>query len=130
MRTRIAAVGSIAVAAVGVMACGKSAEKPQQADKVVRDWIAAAANKDGKKYCGLMTPKLLQSVTAQPAATAKKTCQNEIKAGTGDYPFQFAIAKPRIMGPAGAQVDASGKKLRGHVTLKKQKDKLLIDAVR
>ncbi len=130
MRTRVTAVGIIAVAALVVMACGKSAEKPQQADKVVRDWIAAAAKKDGKKYCGLMTPRLLQSVTRQPADMAKKTCQDAIKAGTGDYPFQFAIPKPRVMGASQAQVAASGKKLRGHVTLKKQKDKLLIDAVR
>ena len=130
MSTRIAAVGTIAAAAMGVMACGKSAEKPQQADKVVRDWIAAAAKKDGKKYCGLMTPNLLRSLTARPADRAKQTCQDEIKAGAGDYPFQFAIAKPRVRGAAQAEVAASGKKLRGHVTLKKQNGKLLIDAVR
>lgn len=130
MRTRITAVGTVVVA-LGVAACGDDEEKkPQQGDKVVRDWIAAGAKKDGKKYCSLMTPRLLQAITGQPADTAKKTCRDQIKAGTGDYPFQFIIPKPRTMGASEAQVDASGKKLRGHVTLKKQKGKLLIDAVR
>ncbi|MDQ3850413.1 MAG: hypothetical protein M3296_07355 [Actinomycetota bacterium] len=130
MRTRITAVATIGVAALGVSACEKAAQKPQEADKVVRDWIAAAANKDGKKYCGLMTPQLLQSITTQTGKMAKKTCEDQIKAGTGDYPFQFAIPKPRTTGATQARVTATGKKLRGHVTLRKQKGKLLIDAVR
>ncbi|MCA1701486.1 MAG: hypothetical protein LC790_22340 [Actinobacteria bacterium] len=118
------------IAAAGVVGCEKPVQMPDQGDAVARKWIAAAVNKDGQTYCGLMTAKLLQTVTRQAGAAAKTTCEKQIKAGTGDYPFQFAIPKANVSGAASAQVDASGKKLRGHITLTQQKGKLLIDAVR
>ncbi len=127
---RISAGVASAIVALGLMACEQPVQKPQQGDMVVRDWIAAAVNKDGQTYCGLMTPRLLQKTTGQTGQRAKKTCEQQIKAGTGNYPFQFEIAEPATTGASAAQVAASGKKLRGHIKLKKQQDKLLIDAVK
>lgn len=121
---------TVAIASLSLIACEQPIQKPEQADAIARKWIAAAVNKDGQTYCGLMTPALLQTVTKQSGAAAKKTCEKQVKAGTGDYPFQFAIPKPKVSGAAKARVDASGKKLRGHITLKQQKGKLLIDGVR
>ncbi|MDQ3631675.1 MAG: hypothetical protein M3417_10495 [Actinomycetota bacterium] len=128
MRTRNM-LSALAVATLTLTACGKSESVSQRGDKVVRDWIAAAVNKDGKTYCGLMTPRLLRSTSGRSDG-AEKTCERQIKAGAGDYPFQFEIPKPTTNKAGGAEVAASGKKLRGRVTLKQQKGKLLIDAVR
>lgn len=130
LKSRVTRSVAVVIAAVGVVGCEKPGQMPDQGDAVARKWIAAAVNKDGQTYCGLMTPKLLQSITGQAGATAKMTCEKQIKGGTGDYPFQFAIPKAEVSGAANAQVDASGKKLRGHITLTQQKGKLLIDAVR
>ncbi|HEX8158945.1 MAG TPA: hypothetical protein VF526_16280 [Solirubrobacteraceae bacterium] len=124
------AVATIAIATLGLISCEQPVQKPEQADAVARKWIAAAVSKDGQTYCELMTPALLQTVTHKSGAAARKTCEKHVTAGTGEYPFQFAIPKPRVAGPTDAQVSASGKKLRGHITLTQQKGKLLIDTVR
>lgn len=120
---------ALVISTVALAACEHPVQQPQQGDMVMRKWIAAAVNKDGQTYCGLMTPRLLEQTTGQSGDNAKKTCERQIKAGAGEYPFQFEIPKPTTKAGA-AEVAASGKKLRGHVTLKQQKDKLLIDAVR
>lgn len=129
MSTRISALSALAIGALALTACGKSESVQGQGDEVVREWIAAAVNKDGETYCGLMTPRLLQATTGRSDG-AKKTCERQIKAGVGEYPFQFEIPKPTPGNAGTAKVAASGKKLRGRVTLKKQKGELLIDAVR
>ncbi|MDQ3689061.1 MAG: hypothetical protein M3406_03325 [Chloroflexota bacterium] len=128
MSTRIM-LPALAAATLTLTACGKAESVTQRGDKVVRDWIAATVNKDGKTYCGLMTPRLLQSTTGRSDG-AEKTCERQIKAGTGEYPFQFEIPKPTTGKAGAAEVSASGKKLRGRLTLKEQKGELLIDAVR
>ena len=132
MSTRITALSALlAIAALVLMACGKSesVQDLQQSDAVVRNWIAAAVNKDGETYCGLMTPRLLKATTGQSGDRAKKSCERQIKAGAGDYPFQFEIPEPATTKAGAAKVAASGKKLRGRITLKRQKGKVLIDAV-
>ncbi|MCA1700077.1 MAG: nuclear transport factor 2 family protein [Actinobacteria bacterium] len=129
MSIRIRCLVALVIAGLVLAACEQPVQKPGQGDMVVRDWIAAAVNKDGQTYCGLMTPRLLAVTTGQPGKTAKKTCAREIKAGTGDYPFQFEVDRPSVTQAGAAQVDATGKKLRGHITLKQHNGKLLIDSV-
>jgi hypothetical protein len=128
MNTRVA-LSTLAISVLALGACEQPVQEPRQGDRVVRDWIAAAVDKDGQTYCGLMTPRLLQQTTGQSGEAAKKTCERQIKAGAGDYPFQFEIPKPTSAKADAAQVAVSGQKLRGRVTLKQQKGTLLVDVV-
>ncbi|MCA1679082.1 MAG: YihY/virulence factor BrkB family protein [Actinobacteria bacterium] len=90
MSTRIAVL-MLALSTLVLTACEQPVQKPQQGDMVVRKWIAAAVNNDGQTYCGLMTTRLLATTTGQSGDNAKKTCEREIKAGTGQYPFPVIV---------------------------------------
>jgi hypothetical protein len=131
MTARLTGTAAIAMATrAALAACGKSTETATQADTVVRDWIVAATSKDGEAYCGRMTAEFLQKTMGKRGEMATKTCEKQVNAGSGDYPFQFDIPKPTAKGAGAAEVSASGKKLRGRIEFKKQRGKLLVDAVR
>lgn len=129
MRTRTPVIVTTVVASLALTACGGGASKADEADKVVHDWIAAAAKKDGKKFCELMTVDLLETSTGQQSDEAKTTCETQVKSGKGDFPVKFTIQKPTKKEQNAAEVPITAKALNGVVKLKKEEGKFRVDAV-
>ena len=128
MRAMRVSTAALAAAAVGLTGCGGGGSA-KDADKVVKDWITAGVEKDGEKFCDLMTTDFLEKSTGQQSNAAKKRCEDQVKSGSGNFAVKLNVGKARPGGETAAQVPVSGTVQPGTVKLRKENDKFKVDGI-
>jgi hypothetical protein len=88
-------VASTAVLAVTALAgCGggddASAAK-EDSEKVVKEWVTAAVERDGGKYCDSLSKDLLEQITSAQSDAAKTKCEELVKKDSPQLPLRVSI---------------------------------------
>lgn len=104
-----------------------SAPTAKQGVSLVKQWLQAAINGDGKGYCGQMSVDLLESQTGAQSDKAAAKCQKLVKAGGKGLPLRFSvITKEADKSSADVSIEAQ---VPERVKLRKEGGKLKIDQV-
>ncbi len=77
-----------------------------------------------------MTVDYLERTTGAQSDAAKKKCESDVKAGSGNYPVKFDVQKPTKTTDSTAEVAVKSMAPSGTVKLKKEDGKFLIDDVK
>jgi predicted lipid-binding transport protein (Tim44 family) len=71
-------VALLAAAPLALAACGGN--DPDEADQTVRDFVKAANERDGDKFCGeLVTKEFLEQTTRARGTAAEKQCKDQLR---------------------------------------------------
>jgi hypothetical protein len=129
---RLAALS--ALLAIALAGCGSSGGSSQEgtkgdAQKAVRDWLTAAVDEDGAKYCGLITKDMLEKMTGEQSDQAQTKCEDLVKSKSGSQlPISIFVEAQSASENAGeATVEASLP--NGPITLRKEDGEFKVDAV-
>ncbi len=120
---RLRAAGLAVCAALLVPAgCGGGSDK-EDAEKAVREITQATNDKDGGKFCGLVTDDLLEQSTGATGDRAKDACEKQIDSGKTVRVKLTKIVKTEIKDDRAtvtAELEQSGRKRPQVFNLKKQ----------
>ena len=100
------------VALLAFTGCGGGSDK-EDAEGVVRDITEATNEKDGGKFCGLVSEQLLEQSTGAQGDRAKDACEKQIDSGKTVRVKLAKIVKTEINGDKAtvtAELEQSGRK--------------------
>ena len=111
------------LALLALAGCGGGGSDKEDAEGVVRDIAEATNDKDGGKFCGLVTDQLLEQSTGAKGDKAKDACEKQIDSGRTVRVKLTKIVKTEIDGDNAtvtAELEQSGRKRPQVFNLKKE----------
>ena len=92
MRTTLGSAAVLAVTALAGCGGGDGAfAAKEDSDKVVKDWVTAAVERDGGKYCDSLSKDLLEQITSAQSDSAKTKCEELVKNDSPQLPPRVSI---------------------------------------
>ena len=132
MSPRVKSVALGAIAVVAVAGCGgssSSSESKADSQQAVKDWITAAVEQDGKKYCGLMTKDLLEKTTGAQSDQAMKKCEDAVKSKKGSQLPLSIYVQPGAAGKTSAEATIEASLPKQPIKLRKEDGDFKVDSV-
>ncbi|MBA3358668.1 MAG: hypothetical protein H0U20_04335 [Thermoleophilaceae bacterium] len=127
MRPILASTAVLAVTALASCGGGGGASAAKDdSEKVVKDWVTAATERDGAKYCKQLSKDLLEQITSAQSDSAKTKCENLVKKDDPKLPLRVTI-KPGKASETAATSTITVQAPKGPVTLRKEDGSFKID---
>lgn len=127
MRTMVASTAVLAVTALAGCGGGDGASAAKEdSEKVVKDWVTAAVERDGGKYCDSLSKDLLEQITSAQSDSAKTKCEELVKNDSPQLPLRVSI-KPGKASETAATTTISVQAPSKPVTLRKEDGNFKID---
>ena len=138
MRTRhVMLAAAVSLTVVILAGCGSSGgnqggakTQPQKdAYQATSDFVKAAVDQDGKKYCDALTLDLLESTTNAQSDAAKKKCEQQVKSGARNLPLRVSVDPGRAT-DQDAQTTVRATPPQAKIKLRKEDGRLKVDSVK
>ncbi len=116
------------VAAIALAGCGGSdaSSAKKDSEKVLKEWVTAAVDRDGGKYCKVLSKDLLEQVTSAQSDSAKTKCEEMVKNDSSKLPLRVSI-KPGKASKTAATSTIAVQAPTTPVTLRKEDGSFKID---
>jgi len=127
MRLFLASTAALAVTALASCGGGGGASAAKEdSEKVVKDWVTSAVERDGGKYCKVLSKDLLEQITSAQSDSAKTKCESMVKKNDAKLPLRVTI-KPGKASETAATSTISVQAPTKPVTLRKEDGDFKID---
>lgn len=127
MRPLIASTAVLAVTALASCGGGGGASAAKKdSEKVVKEWVTAAVDRDGAKYCKALSKDLLEQITSAQSDAAKTKCESLVKKDDPKLPLRVSI-KPGKASETAATNTITVQAPTKPVTLRKEDGSFKID---
>jgi hypothetical protein len=126
MRTMLASTAVLAVTALVSCGGGGASAAKEDSEKVVKDWVTAAVERDGGKYCESLSKDLLEQITSAQSDSAKSKCEELVEKDSPQLPLRVSI-KPGKASETAATSTISVQAPSKPVTLRKEDGNFKID---